>query len=311
MPIIRSSQSRDGAFIDSCWSLWQRMTLRPDSRKTDSAPESFVKAVTAIMYEGFDRTDVSNAVIYAAYLKPGRDRREDAIRVVRVLSDTDMMNRIYRLSLKLDNSGITLDEHLGHGVVSYPGVDLGIDGEANDEFTPGAGSAKIAELAKVLGTSVRYWPDDEMDYAIELVSDSNYTKAALRDAVDEVRSITGMTGVLPRDIIRALGPAGFVRDTPYGVVERSDMHDILGIDGDDGEEHALSLDFLPEDDMAMAMIRDGVPQEKVARFHHLAPTGYWKALSDAQDNGMSKKEAVAAIADEFGGFKPSHRKREE
>lgn len=307
MPIIRSSQTSKDAFVDSCWSLWQEKTLRPEHLSLNKPPVEFRRAIHSIMSDGFDKTDVSNGVIYASYMPPSRDRSADVQRVIRVLSNVDLMNKIYRLSIKLDELGKTLDEHLGHGPIPHPQVEV-IAGEANKDFSADRGAVdKISELARVLGTCTDFWPDDEMECAIELVSGAS--KKEIKQAVNTVRSITGLTGVLPRDVIRALGPAGFQRDEPLGLVERNEFHDVLEIEGYDPDEFTETLEFISEDRAAMDMIRDGVPQEEVAKFHHLAPHGYWKALSDARDSGMSRKQAIDAIEDQFGGFRPSHRSK--
>ena len=307
MPIIRSSQTSRDAFVDSCWKLWQEKTLRPNSVSTDKVPTDFRKAIHSIMSDGFDKTDVSNGIIYASYMKPSTDRSADVKRVTRVLSSVDMMNKVYRLSIKLDASDKTLDEHLGHGPFPHPSVEV-VDGEANDVFSADPSALdKISELAKVLGTRVDFWPDDDMEYAIELVSGAS--KKEINWAVNKVRSVTGLTGLVPRDVIRALGPAGFERDAPLGLVEYNELHDVLEIEAYDMDEYTETLEYITEDKAAMDMIRDGIPQEEVAKFHHLAPHGYWKALSEARNNGMSKKQAIDMLEDQFDGFRPSHRSK--
>ena len=54
------------------------------------------------MGDGFNKTDVSNGIIYAAYTPTERDRSADVKRVIKTLSDVDLMNKIYRLSIKLN-----------------------------------------------------------------------------------------------------------------------------------------------------------------------------------------------------------------
>ena len=307
MPIIRSSQTNRDAFVDSCWKLWQEKTLRPNSLSTDKVPTPFRKAIHSIMNDGFDKTDVSNGIIYASYMKPSTDRSADVTRVTRVLSSVDKMNEIYRLSLKLDASDKTLDEHLGHGPIPHPSVEV-VDGEANEHFSADPSALdKITELAKVLGTRVDFWPDDDMEYAIELVSGAS--KMEINWAVNKVRSVTGLTGLVPRDVIRALGPAGFEREAPLGLVDYNELHDVLEIEGYGTDEYTETLEYITEDKAAMDMIRDGIPQEEVAKFHHLAPHGYWKALSEARSNGMSKKQAIDMLEEQFDGFRPSHRSK--
>lgn len=307
MPIIRSSQTSADAFVDSCWRLWQEKTLKPGHLTTDKPPVGFRKAVHSIMGDGFNKTDVSNGIIYASYTPTQRDTSADVKRVIKVLSDIDIMNKIYRLSIKLNVSAKTLDEYLGHGPIPHPQAEVVI-GEANEDFSADReGVDKIAELAKALGTSVDVWPYEEMPYAIELVG--SVSKKDIARAVSDVRSITGLTGVLPRDVIRALGPSGFQRDEPLGLVGRNEFHDVLEIEGYDPDEYTETLEYISEDKAAMDMIRDGVPQEEVARFHHLAPHGYWKALSGARDNGMSRKQAIDTLESQFNGFRPSHRSK--
>lgn len=307
MPIIRSSQTSADAFVDSCWKLWQEKTLKPGHLTTDKPPVGFRKAVHSIMGDGFNKTDVSNGIIYASYTPTQRDRSADVKRVIKVLSDVDIMNKIYRLSIKLNVSAKTLDEYLGHGPIPHPQAEV-VGGEANEEFSADwEGVGKIAELAKALGTSVDVWPYEEMPYAIELVG--SVSKKDIARAVSDVRSITGLTGVLPRDVIRALGPSGFHRDEPLGIVNRNEFHDVLEIEGYDPDEYTETLEYISEDKAAMDMIRDRVPQEEVARFHHLAPHGYWKALSEARDSGMSRKQAIDTLESQFDGFRPSHRSK--
>lgn len=307
MPIIRSSQTSADAFVDSCWKLWQERTLKPGHLTTDKPPAGFRKAVHSIMGDGFNKTDVSNGIIYAAYSPAQRDKSADVKRVIKTLSDVDLMNKIYRLSIKLGASGKTLDEYLGHGPIPHPQAEV-VSGEANEDFSAEQeGVDKIAELAKALGTSVNVWPYEEMEYAIELVG--AVSKKDISRAVNDVRSITGLTGVLPRDVIRALGPSGFQRDEPLVLVGRNDFHDVLEVEGYDPDEYTETLEYISEDKAAMDMIRDGVPQEEVAKFHHLAPHGYWKALSEARGNGMSRKQAIDTLESQFGGFRPSHRSK--
>ncbi len=99
MPIIRSSQTIADAFVDSCWKLWQEKTLKPGRLTTDNPPVGFRKAVHSIMGDGFNKTDVSNGVIYAAYTPTSVDRSADVKRVIKVLSDVDIMTKILVKSL--------------------------------------------------------------------------------------------------------------------------------------------------------------------------------------------------------------------
>ena len=80
------------------------------------------------MGDGFNKTDVSNGIIYAAYTPTERDRSADVKRVIKTLSDVDLMNKIYRLSIKLNASAKTLDEHLGHGPIPHPQAEVVVRG---------------------------------------------------------------------------------------------------------------------------------------------------------------------------------------
>lgn len=310
MPIIKASaRTKVSAFVSSIWDNWCDITSRPKELRTP-LPSELRGAIASAAEAGFSHDDISNATIYAAYSKPSSDRRADKVRLLRVLSDPDAMNRVYDTFLLLSARDVCLDDYLGHGPYLHPQApaqDFDWSKASAGEAVAPDGADRIAEIADILRVPVHLWPLSQMPYAIEL---SPLPNVEIQRAADEVRVVTGLNGVLPVDAVRALSDSFHV-ETPLSedecLVGNEDMY-LMGVPTEKEREwRGGSLRYLSLDEEATRAIRRGLGQEEVAKFHNLAPEGYWERYDEMIGEGLSRGESEERLAEEFDGWKPSDR----
>lgn len=296
----KADPERDrSALAPKLWALWTKLTR---STYDGGVPNRFSKAVGRALESGYHHSDLSNAIHYAAFLKP-TTIRSDVTRVAKVLEDFEELDRLKALAVQLTVQNIPLEEYMSGPILFYPGTeaeeteDVSLEDVLKSSFSSSPGSSKdLKDLAETLGVSLKYWTEYEYAFALSILEEKPNPKE-LKEALSKTRRDISQFGVLPSDLVRTLSGVRFSRE-------------LNTLDEDDEEDALPDASYLQLDKRVVALIQTGeFYYDRLLAVHHDVPIGFWERVSrEAEDfSSLSLDEIYSRVQTDFDGFHPDNR----
>lgn len=268
-----SGHSKPDAQAHEAWGVWCDLTKRPDRGSPD---REFLSTYRDLMVRNYDHDEQLRVINGAARMQP---RPRDPRDVRRVLGPLTRRNyEMAALELLREDSAI----------VPYPN---------NEPITT---KSSLSNLGRLCGVSKALWSAQDIDSAAVLVSQLDYQE--IEDVVETALLAIGKDVAPPHDIYRSW-IAG------ESTVSRNDARDTYSSGA--REIETLEEMLLEADAGSEKMLRDGVPLSQVAKYHALAPEGYWDEVLDILESHPELK--LSEIYDQLAtsrNWHPDTRKKE-
>mgnify|MGYP007022639658 FL=1 len=293
----KADPKRDGsALVPKLWDLWTDITR---SNYVEGPPKRFTRAVEKALEGGYSHMDLTNAIHYAAYLKP-TTIKSDVTRVAKTIEDFDELDRLRALAIQLTVQDIPLDEYMGGGIRRHPDAEdeevVSREEIMESTFSPIPNHSEEVELlAGTLGVSRRFWTEYEFAFALSILG-KNLPRQELKDAIAQTRKDIGQYGVLPSDLVRTLSGVEFSRDI--------EVHE------EEEEEEPLDASHLQLDERVYGLLQTGeFYYDHLLEIHHDVPEGYWGRISEEVEDfpSLSLNDIYNRVQPDFNGFHPDNR----
>ena len=271
----RGKVSSTDKTASNLWSIWEEVSERPKSKM----PARFVRGVRKARDMKVSEANLERRVRSAVYLRPHARDPEDIGRVVSAMTVQKSVRSAEMLSMSKGSEKFlwATDD----------------DWEALTD---------LSYLEDKLGTTRDRWTNGDLEYAAIITS--TMTEEMVDRAVERVSIHVGDSELTPKEIVlnsrlwregaapvKANAKRG--RDAyAAGAKASADLRNV-------------NIDL---DEQAERLALQGCPPKKIAKFHLLAPEGYWESVEMVVDaSGCSLQEAYNRLSELFDGWNPKKR----